>query len=92
MMWSTTTSIGCGTTPGPRYQITSCRYRAPGKVDGQLAYPGADTLQVSAAPAAVATPESAVVPSTAAEPTSEPAAPPTTEGAAVTETTADNGG
>jgi len=55
MMWSTTTSIGCGTAPGPRYQITSCRYRPPGNFDGQLPYPGADTLQVPAAAIASAT-------------------------------------
>jgi uncharacterized protein YkwD len=46
MMWSTTTKIGCGTAPGPRYQITSCRYSPPGNFDGQMAYPNADTLQV----------------------------------------------
>jgi uncharacterized protein YkwD len=70
MMWSATTKIGCGTAPGPRYQITSCRYSPPGNFDGQLAYPGADTLQVSAVLTTVAAPESAVAP---AEQTSEPA-------------------
>ena len=44
MMWSATTKIGCGTAPGPRYQITSCRYSPPGNFDGQLPYPNADTL------------------------------------------------
>jgi uncharacterized protein YkwD len=70
MMWSATTKIGCGTAPGPQYQITSCRYSPPGNFDGQLAYPGADTLQVTAVPTTVAAPESAVAP---AEQTSEPA-------------------
>jgi uncharacterized protein YkwD len=76
MMWSATTKIGCGTAPGPQYQITSCRYSPPGNFDGQLAYPGADTLQVSAVPTTVAAPESAVAP---AELTPEPA-PQTTAG------------
>jgi uncharacterized protein YkwD len=90
MMWSTTTRIGCGTAPGPRYQITSCRYSPPGNFDGQLPYPNADTLPVGAAtsPATSAAPESAVAPTTSAEPTSEPAAPATTETEVVTETTA----
>ena len=39
MMWSATTKIGCGTAPGPIFQITSCRYSPPGNFDGQLAYP-----------------------------------------------------
>jgi uncharacterized protein YkwD len=46
MMWSATTAIGCGTAPGPRFAITSCRYSPPGNFDGELAYPGADTMQV----------------------------------------------
>jgi uncharacterized protein YkwD len=99
MMWSATTKIGCGTAPGPRYQITSCRYSPPGNFDGQLAYPGADTLQVSAVPAApatVAVPESAAAPAATAEPTSEPApqTPAPTESADPTETSASavNGG
>ena len=92
MMWSTTTSVGCGTAPGPRYQITSCRYRPPGNSDGQLPYPNADTAPVGAAvPAATVAPESAVAPSTVVESTSEPAAP-TTEPPAATETTVVNGG
>jgi hypothetical protein len=41
MVWSTTTKIGCGTAPGPKWQITSCRYSPPGNFDGQLPYPGA---------------------------------------------------
>jgi uncharacterized protein YkwD len=92
MMWSTTTSVGCGTAPGPRYQITSCRYRPPGNSDGQLPYPNADTAPVGAAvPTATVAPESAVAPSTVVESTSEPAAP-TTERPAATETTVVNGG
>jgi uncharacterized protein YkwD len=92
MMWSTTTSVGCGTAPGPRYQITSCRYRPPGNSDGQLPYPNADTVPVGAAvPTATVAPESAVAPSTVVESTSEPAAP-TTERPAATETTVVNGG
>ena len=50
MMWSATTTIGCGTAPGPRYQITSCRYRPPGNFDGQLPYPDADTLRSARSP------------------------------------------
>jgi uncharacterized protein YkwD len=73
MMWSATTKIGCGTAPGPRYQITSCRYSPPGNFDGQLPYPGADTLQVGTVLTTVAAPESAVAPATTAEQTSEPA-------------------
>ena len=92
MMWSTTTSVGCGTAPGPRYQITSCRYRPPGNSDGQLPYPNADTAPVGAAvPTATVAPESAVAPRTVVESTSEPAAP-TTERPAATETTVVNGG
>lgn len=92
MMWNTTTSVGCGTAPGPRYQITSCRYRPPGNFDGQLPYPNADTVPVGAAiPTATVAPESAVAPSTVVESTSEPAAP-TTERPAATETTVVNGG
>jgi hypothetical protein len=92
MMWSTTTSVGCGTAPGPRYQITSCRYRPPGNFDGQLPYPNADTVPVGAAvPTATVAPESAVAASAVVESTSEPAAP-TTERPAATETTVVNGG
>ena len=67
MMWSATTKIGCGTAPGPRYQITSCRYSPPGNFDGQLAYPGADTLQVSAVSAAPTATDSSVAPVTGIE-------------------------
>ena len=35
--------------------ITSCRYSPPGNFDGELAYPGADTLQVPAVTHASAT-------------------------------------
>jgi hypothetical protein len=51
-VWSATTRIGCGTAPGPRYQITSCRYSPPGNFDGQLAFPGADVVQPPPAPVA----------------------------------------
>ena len=64
MMWSATTRIGCGTAPGPIFVITSCRYSPPGNFDGELAYPGADTLKV---PAVAAGPDPAAPP---------PAAPP----------------
>jgi uncharacterized protein YkwD len=75
MMWSATTKIGCGTAPGPQFQITSCRYSPPGNFDGQLPYPNAETLQVGAVSSAPAAPESTVaapvtvdaVPLTAAE-------------------------
>jgi uncharacterized protein YkwD len=67
MMWSATTKIGCGTAPGPRYQITSCRYSPPGNFDGQLAYPGADTLQVAAVSAAPTATDSSVAPVTGIE-------------------------
>jgi uncharacterized protein YkwD len=86
MMWSGTTKIGCGTAPGPRYQITSCRYSPPGNFDGQLPYPNAGTLQVGAVASAPVAPESAAaapvtvdaVPLTAAEnpaPTADKVAP-----------------
>ena len=52
MVWSATTRIGCGTAPGPRYQITSCRYSPPGNFDGQLPFPGADLVQPPQAPVA----------------------------------------
>jgi uncharacterized protein YkwD len=78
MMWSATAKIGCGTAPGPRYQITSCRYSPPGNFDGQLPYPGADTLQVGAVATTVAAPDSSAAPATTVEPTSESAAPTTT--------------
>jgi hypothetical protein len=86
MMWSATTKIGCGTAPGPQFQITSCRYSPPGNFDGQLPYPNAGTLQVAAVSSAPAAPESPAavpvtvdaVPLTAAEnpaPTAETGAP-----------------
>ena len=64
MMWSATTAIGCGTAPGPRYAITSCRYSPPGNFDGELAFPGADTMQVPdvAAPPGPAAPPAAGTP------------------------------
>jgi len=81
MMWSTTTTIGCGTAPGPRYQITSCRYRPPGNFDGQLPYPNADTLQVGAVPAQAVTTD-AVAPVTEASlpPATVDAVPQTADG------------
>lgn len=39
MVWSTTTKIGCGTATGSFGRVTSCRYRAKGNIDGQLAFP-----------------------------------------------------
>jgi hypothetical protein len=54
MVWSATTKIGCGTAPGPRFQITSCRYSPPGNFDGQLPFPGADVVQPPPAPVAPA--------------------------------------
>jgi uncharacterized protein YkwD len=88
MMWSATTKIGCGTAPGPRYQITSCRYSPPGNFDGQLAYPGADTLQVGAVSAAPTATDSSVAPVTGIEqapiadsvPQTAAEVPPTTDG------------
>ena len=78
MMWGATTKIGCGTAPGPQFQITSCRYSPPGNFDGQLPYPGADTLQVGAVATTVAAPDSSAAPATTVEPISESAAPTTT--------------
>ena len=84
MMWSATTKIGCGTAPGPRYQITSCRYSPPGNFDGQLAYPNADSLQVGAVTTASAAPVSSAAPVTEAGQVSASAsadpAPPTAGG------------
>ena len=59
MVWSATTKIGCGTAPGPNFQITSCRYSPPGNFDGQLPYPGADKAQ---APATGPAPENGTPP------------------------------
>jgi hypothetical protein len=43
MVWSTTTRVGCGIATGASGRnYVSCRYRPPGNVDGQLAYPGAN--------------------------------------------------
>jgi uncharacterized protein YkwD len=64
MMWSATTKIGCGTAPGPRYQITSCRYSPPGNFDGELPYPNAETLQVAAVSSAPAPDTTAAAPVT----------------------------
>ena len=79
MMWSTTTKIGCGTAPGPLYAITSCRYSPPGNFDGELAYPGADTMQVPAVTAPdPATPPAAGAP---ADPAPAETGPPVENGA-----------
>jgi hypothetical protein len=82
----------CGTAPGPRYQITSCRYSPPGNFDAELPYPNAETLQVAAvssAPARAAAPVTVdSVPLTAVEqaaPTTENGAPSAAEAPATTE-------
>ena len=94
MMWSATTKIGCGTAPGPIYQITSCRYSPPGNFDGQLAYPNADSLQVGAVSSAPAAPDSTVpapaTPQTAADnpaPTPDNGTPASTAAGDVSQTT-----
>jgi hypothetical protein len=96
MMWSATTKIGCGTAPGPRYQITSCRYSPPGNFDGQLPYPDAETLQVAAVSSVPAPDTTAAAPVTAdsvpltaveqAAPTTENGVPSAAEVPAPTET------
>jgi uncharacterized protein YkwD len=73
MMWSATTRIGCGTAPGPIFVITSCRYSPPGNFDGELAYPGADTLQVPAVAPAVDPPVDNGVPAPDPAPAQDPA-------------------
>lgn len=75
MMWSTTTKIGCGTAPGPLYAITSCRYSPPGNFDGELAYPGADTMQVPAAPAPATPPAGGTPPAETGPPVENDPAP-----------------
>jgi uncharacterized protein YkwD len=47
MVWSTTSQIGCGTATGAFGRVTDCRYRAPGNIQGQLAYPGGGTPKPS---------------------------------------------
>ena len=59
----------CGSAPGPQFQITSCRYSPPGNFDGQLPYPNADSLQVTAVVPASAAPNSAVAPVSETGPT-----------------------
>jgi uncharacterized protein YkwD len=94
MMWSATTKIGCGTAPGPIFQITSCRYSPPGNFDGQLAYPNADSLQVGAVTPAPAAPDSTgpapATPQTAADnpaPTPDNGTPASTAAGDVSQTT-----
>jgi uncharacterized protein YkwD len=78
MMWSATTKIGCGTAPGPIFVITSCRYSPPGNFDGQLAYPGADTLKV---PGVAAAPDPAApLPAAPVDGAPAPAGPPVDNG------------
>jgi uncharacterized protein YkwD len=38
MVWSTTTRVGCGTAVGEDGRYTSCRYQAPGNIEGKQAY------------------------------------------------------